>query len=142
MLLGALNLKKEFAPIFEKFKCVYVHNEGDRGGKSFVESACKIIPYDKLYIISARKVDNECKDPSDLQIKGILNFDSLIATAEHIDKAYYDTVNQNTEQDNSNIEKMLNYETERHVEIAEEIMNRLYICYYNEDFYVYGNRSI
>lgn len=136
---GATNLKPEFAPIFEKFDRVYVHNEGDLGGENFIKNACKIIPYDKLYVISARKINNECKDPSDLHIKGILDKDSLLGTAEQIDKAYYDEINQNTQQTDAGVEDDFEDEIEDHVRIAEEIMQRLHIKYYNEEFYVYEN---
>ena len=136
---GASNLKPEFASIFEKFDRVYVHNEGDRGAENLIKSACKIIPYDKLYLISARKIDIECKDPSDLHIKGLLDKNSLLGTAEQIDKAYYDEVNQNTQKTNTGLEDNFEDELEEHVRIAEEIMQRIHIRYYNEDFYVYKN---
>lgn len=134
---GAATLKKDFAPIFERFNKVYVHNEGDQGGKTFMEKACRIIPYDKLYIVSARAVSNECKDPSDLNIKGLLESDTFLATAEPIDKNYYDEVNSTAETGQDNDFSF--EEPEQHVRISQEIMQRMYIHYYKEEFYVYSD---
>lgn len=102
-----------------------------------MEKACRIIPYDKLYVVSARAVNNECKDPSDLNIKGLLERDTFLATAEPIDKNYYDEVNSTAEtgQDND----FTFEEPEQHVRIAQEVMQRMYIHYYKEEFYVYSD---
>ena len=96
------------------------------GAKSLIKKVCQLLPYDKLYKIKSSDVDTDCKDLADLNIKGILSKNTLLNTAVKIDKDYFDEVNNN-----NNLEE--------HVKIAEEVLDRLYIKYYNENFYVYDN---
>lgn len=137
---GAGNLKKEYAPILDRFKKIYIHDEGDLGAKNFIESACRIIPYEKLFLISSRAVSNNCKDPSDLHINRLLDFETLIGTAKQVERSYYDKLNttDDTPLENLPLEETL----AEHVKIAEEVMSQMYIKYYKEDFYVYNNRCI
>lgn len=134
---GALNWKKDYAQKLEKFNKIYLHNEGDQGGQAFIERACKILPYEKLYTITSKKVDSECKDPSALHIKGIFDFDKLLETAEKIDENYYNEVNSSPEVKIEDDEEQ--EELAEHVKIAQEVMKRIEIKYYRKDFYVYNN---
>lgn len=133
MFLGAGSLKKEHIKYLNKFKKIYIHYEKksddepeqkENGAKTFLKRACLYLPYEKLFIISARDVDKDCKDLADLHIKSLLDKDKLLGTARAVDKNYYDEVNNNDKLD-------------EHVRLAEEVLNRLYIKYYNENFYVY-----
>ena len=81
---GAKNFKKEYAKYFTKFDRIYIHNEGDDGGKVFVNSISKVLPVNKLYVIKSSSVDSNCKDPSDLHINGKLNIQALLNTASPI----------------------------------------------------------
>ena len=117
---GANNFKKEYAEQLEKFKKIYIHKEPDIGGENFVKNACQIFPYEKLYIISSKDVNKECKDVSDLHINGIFNAEKLFATARKVDKEFYDEVNC----DKSDINFEENEDIEQHVKIAEEIMKK------------------
>lgn len=132
---GASNLKKDFYEHLKQFKKIYVHNEGDMGGENFVKNACKVFPYDKLYVVSSKKVNPQCKDPSDLHLAGIFDADKFLATAQKVDKDFYDSINnEQKEKEKKDSDKL-----DEHVKIAEEIMKKLYIRYYRENFYVYQN---
>ncbi len=134
---GVNNLKKSFVKPLERFKKIYIHNEGDLGGQRFVENACKVFSFEKLYTVSSKEVHPQCKDPSDLHIADIFDKDKFLATATKIDKNFYDEVNckKNTELLKNKEEE----ELEEHVKIAEEIMTSINIKYYAENFYVYEN---
>ena len=134
---GATNFKSEYASIIERFEKIYIHDEGDSGGQSFVRGVCNAIKSDKLYTISSKMIDPECKDPSALHIKQKLQIEQLLNTAKTIDRSKY--------MDNSNYKDISKYKNEivddeeiaEHVEVAEKVMSNLYIKYYKEDFYVY-----
>lgn len=134
---GANNFKKEYAKQLERFKTIYIHKEPDKGGENFVKNACKIFPYEKLYVISSKEVNKNCKDVSDLQISGIFDFNKLLETAKKIDKDFYDEIN--SENANINIEFEEDEKIAEHVKIAEEVMKKIHIKYYKESFYVYEN---
>lgn len=131
---GSENFKKEFVTYLENFKKIYIHNERDAAGKKFVEKISMMIPSDNVYEIASSDVDSNCKDPSDLYIKGNLKLELLLATAKRIKKINSTPKNIKTlkkfEKDNS---------VAQHVEIAEKILKKLYIKFFNEDFYVYDN---
>ncbi len=78
---GAKTFKKEYAPMFDRFKKIYIHNEEDDGATEFINKIESIVPKEKLYTISSRQVDETCKDISDLHVKGVFDFDKLMATA-------------------------------------------------------------
>ena len=78
---GAKTFRKEYAPMFDRFKKIYIHNEEDSGATEFINKMASILPGEKLYTISSRQVDETCKDISDLHVKGVFDFDKLIATA-------------------------------------------------------------
>lgn len=134
---GANNFKKEYAKQLERFKTIYIHKEPDKGGENFVKNACKIFPYEKLYVISSREVNKNCKDVSDLQINGIFDFNKLLGTAKKIDKDFYDEINN--EDTNFNFEYEEDKEIAEHVKIGNEIMKKIHIRFYKESFYVYNN---
>lgn len=134
---GANNFKKSFAKPLERFEKIYIHNEEDLGGQRFVENACKVLPFEKLYTISSKQVNPQCKDPSDLHIVGIFDKDKFFATAKKIDKTFYDEANsvKNTAPVKTKTEEDL----EEHVQIAEKIRSSMHIKYYGGNFYVYEN---
>lgn len=135
---GASNFKEEFVPYFEKFEKIYIHNEQDEAGKDFVKKISRLLADKELYEISARAVDSECKDPCDLNVKGILKLETLLQTAKKIEKVVTDV----QEKKKSKSKKIFNKDgeaKEKHLIIAEEVMARLKIHYYNYKFYVYTN---
>lgn len=122
---GAKNFKKEYKDLFQRFEKVYIHSEGDAGAESFIEQICKVLPYEKLYIINSREVDGISKDPSELYINGNFDFIKLIDTAKPVNRELYDNINK--------------IEEDEHVVIAHRVCEKLEIKYYNENFYVYEN---
>ena len=100
---------------------------GDDGAKTFIKRLCQILPYEKLYTISARKLDKECKDLADLNVKCLLNEQNILETAVKIDRYYFDEVNNN------------NDTFSEHVKLAEQVLDNLYVKFYNSNFYVYEN---
>lgn len=128
---GANAFKKEYAKILEQFEKVYIHleiQEENDAYKKFLKAICQSgISYDKLYKFASRDIDESCKDPSDLQIKGLLDKETLLKEAQKVDKDYFDEVNKGKRA------------TEKHVVVAEQVLERLHIKYYKGDFYVYKN---
>ena len=134
---GANNLKKSFAKPLERFEKIYIHNEEDLGGQHFVENACRVFPFEKLYTVSSKQVNPKCKDPSDLHIAGIFDKDKFFATAKKIDKSFYDEAN--SVKDTAKVKNKDEEELEEHVQIAEEVMDSMDIKHYGGNFYVYKN---
>ena len=134
---GANNLKKSSAEQLERFEKIYVHNEGDRGGENFVKNACKVFPFEKLYTVSSKQINPQCKDPSDLHIAGIFDKDKFFATAQKIDKTFYDEAN--SVESTAPVKIETEEELEEHVQIAEKIRSSMHIKYYGGNFYVYEN---
>lgn len=114
---GAKNFKKEYAKFFKRFKKIYIHSECDSGAELFIEQISRYLPKKKLYIVSSSEVNEECKDPSDLHIRGLLNKDTLLATAKKLEEV----------------------ELKEHVELAEDVLSQMHIKHYKEDFYIYKN---
>lgn len=137
--LGANHLRKDFVKPLERFNKIYVHKENDNGGENFVKRACEVFPYEKLYIVSSNEVNPQCKDPSDLHIAEIFDKDTFLATAKKIDKDFYNNVNSRNDNDNDSTINTIEDKKEEHVLIAEQIMSRMEIRYYHENFYVYEN---
>lgn len=123
---GARNFKKDYTKLFDRFEKIYIHQEPDSGGKEFIKKICQCLPPEKLYTISAFDVDNECKDLADLHIKGKLNKESLLATAQKVPRIYLDEINQSEE-------------ISQHVQIAEKVLEQLFIKYYKGNFYIYND---
>ena len=88
-----------------------------------------------MYVIKSKDVDEECKNPSDLFKKGILDLNKLLSTAEKVDKDYYDEVNEKEKNSVKNKEEGVH----KHVQIAEQVMQEINIRYYKGDFYIYEN---
>lgn len=129
---GANAFKQEYAKILEQFDKVYIHleiQEENDAYKKFLKAICQSgISYDKLYKFASRDIDESCKDPSDLQIKGLLDKETLLKKlekAQKVDKDYFDEINKGKRA------------TEKHVVVAEQVLERLHIKYYKGDFYVY-----
>lgn len=135
---GANNFKKNYAEKLERFNKIYIHKEPDNGGENFVRNACKVFPLEKLFIVSSNEIDKNSKDPSDLHIAGVFDKDKFLATAKEVDEIYYTEININENDIEDDDEEPL----EEHVKIATAVMEKLYIYYYNGDFYVYENRSL
>lgn len=83
---GAENFKAEFVPYFKNFKKIYIHNEEDEAGQKFVDTISRMLSNEEIYEISSRRVNIECKDPSDLHLKRILNLEELLANAKKVEK--------------------------------------------------------
>lgn len=79
MYHGATNFKKEYKNVLSRFKKIYIHSEEDEAAKTFVEIVCNVMSTQKCYIVNSKKIGG--KDPSELHIKGIFDFEKLIATA-------------------------------------------------------------
>ena len=125
---GASTFKQEYAKIFKDFEKVIIHVEDDAGGKTFMKQICQSgIAFEKLYKVNSKNIDNNCKDPSDLHIEGLLDKDTLLEKIEKIDKDYFDEVNRGKQA------------SKEHVIIAEKVLELLSIKYYNQNFYVYEN---
>ena len=120
---GANMFKKEYAHYFDNFKKIYIHRENDNGGTTFVNKIAEILPTDKLFIVSASKVDETCKDLAALHLKGKLNLKTLLATAEPI------VVNRQ----NVNRGKLT------HAEIGKNLIDSLELKYFNGNLYYYTN---
>ena len=133
--LPNFTFKKEFALLFERFEKVYIHNDKSLDSISLINTVHKLIPYKELYTISSEKVDSECKNIIDLNIKNILEKESLLATAEKIE----DEKKEAGEKKKKNLELEDEEEISRHTAIAREIMKRLDIHYFNNSFYIYNN---
>lgn len=77
-----------------------------------------------------------------MHIKGIFELDELLATAEKVDKAFYDEVNKATNNKSSANRKnqdLVQEEVYKHVQVAEEIMKQLEIRFCKENYYVWNN---
>ncbi len=124
---GAKNFKKEYDKLFNRFKKIYIHQEPDGGGTQFVKKICQCIPEpDKIFIVSAFEINNDCKDLADLHIRGKLNKDTLLQNAQKLPKIYWEEI--------TGIEK-----NEEHIIIANQVLEKLDIKFYNENFYIYEN---
>ena len=124
---GAKNFKRDYAKLFDRFEKIYIHQEPDEGGTQFVKKICQCIPEpEKIWVVSAFEIDNDCKDLADLHIKGKLNKDILLENAQKLPKIYWEEITR-LEED------------EEHIIIAHQVLEKLDIRFYNENFYVYEN---
>lgn len=76
---GSSNFKEEYKEVLSKFNKIYIHSEEDNGAKEFVSSICSILPVEKCYIINSTVLG--AKDPSELHIKNLLDFNKLLKTS-------------------------------------------------------------
>lgn len=128
--------EKEYEILFERFEKIYVMNEGNLSSRNFIRELCKVFPYEKLYKIMVKDINGKNQDLVKLNRECNLNLDILINNSEKLEKEFYDNENKkicvqpNVEINESEL-------PEEHVRIAEEVMKRLHIKYYRENFYVY-----
>lgn len=80
---GATTIKKEYQRLLNRFKKIYIHSEEDKGAKNFVKDIASILPIEKRFKINSKALG--AKDPSELHIKGIFDFEKLLTTAEPIE---------------------------------------------------------
>lgn len=124
---GAKNFKKEYAKLFNRFEKIYIHQEPDDAGSQFVKKICQCIPEPmKVWIVSAFEIDNNCKDLADLHVRGKLNKDILFENAQKLPRIYWEEITRLEE-------------NEEHIVIANQVLEKLDIKFYNENFYVYKN---
>ena len=125
---GGENFKKEYAKTFENFEKVIIHLDGDKTSKDFMRMICQSgIPYEKLYKVYSKSIDENCKDPSDLHIKNLLDKKTLLEHIEKIDRDYFDEVNKGKQA------------SKDHVIFADKVLENLFIRYYKGNFYVYDS---
>lgn len=125
---GANNYKKHYSEYIKDFNRIYIHSDEDEAAQNFLRDICKSgIKYEKLYKISSKSINVNCKDPSDLHINNLLNKDTFLEKAVKIDRDYFNEVNRSKTPE------------ERHVKIAEQVLDEMNIKYYNSNFYVYEN---
>ena len=88
---GASNFKEEYKFLFDKFKTVYIQDEEDQGGETFVGTILRYIDNNKCKLISCKKFG--CKDVSQLHIQGKFNKDEYLNAEKEIQfnkMQYYD----------------------------------------------------
>jgi len=135
---GAENFKEEFVPYFRRFRKIYIHNEEDDAGHKFVDTISSLLPNEEIYEISSRRVNIECKDPSDLHLKRILNLEELLATAKKVEKKAAAPADAKKETYNENNESFeTDDDVEEHVKISKQVRQQLYLHYFNGSYYVY-----
>lgn len=116
--------------IFNKFKKIYVHCDGDKTGNDFVKSVAKLLYPKEVYKITASKLGLGAKDPSDLHLLGAFSFDRLLSTQELIEVSEEELQEGNT---TSKSDKQQLYE------VAEDIVGTYNVKFYKENFYIYDN---
>ncbi len=88
---GASNFKEEYKYLFERFKTVYIQDEEDQGGETFVGTILRYINNNKCKLISCKKFG--CKDVSQLHIQGKFNKEEYLNAEKEIKfnkMQYYD----------------------------------------------------
>ena len=98
-----------------------------------------MFPFEKLYKVISKKVDSCCISPAHLNANSILDFDTLISTAEKIDQETYDKANKK-ETVAKTVEEPKALEP--HVVLANSVMDIIPIKFFKESFYLYENRSL
>lgn len=114
----------------DKFKKIYVHRDNDTGaGKNFVTNVAK-----ELYPKEVLEINSEIlggKDPSELFVNGMLDFERLIGTAEKVELP-----EETSQKSNNDIKIKGNLPL--HV-IAENITSEKNIKFCKNLLYVYDN---
>lgn len=113
----------------DKFKKIYIHCEEDEAGENFVNEVAKNLYPREVYKINSRFAG--CKDPSELHLAGLLDFDRLIATAEKVEIS--------EEEMQKDKEISLGPTPPIHVIVAEKMMESMHIKFYKGNFYYYDN---
>ena len=65
---GASNFKEEYKYLLDRFNTVYIQDEEDQGGETFVGTILRYIDNNKCRLVSCKKFG--CKDVSQLHIQG------------------------------------------------------------------------
>jgi len=76
---GASNFKKEYKEIFSRFNKIYIHSEEDKGAEELVNLISKVLPTEKCFVINSKALGG--KDPSELHINNLFDFNRLLKTA-------------------------------------------------------------
>ncbi len=79
---GASNFKEEYKYLFDRFKTVYIQDEEDQGGETFVGTILRYIDNNKCKLISCKKFN--CKDVSQIHIKGKFNKEEYLNAEKEI----------------------------------------------------------
>lgn len=88
---GASNFKEEYKYLFDRFKIVYIQDEEDQGGETFVGTILRYIDNNKCKLISCKRFN--CKDVSQIHIKGQFNKEEYLNAEKEIKfnkMQYYD----------------------------------------------------
>lgn len=88
---GASNFKEEYISILERFKTIYIQDEEDQGGETFVGTILRYINNNKCKLISLKKFG--CKDVSQLHIQGKFDKEEYLKAEKEIKfnkMQYYD----------------------------------------------------
>lgn len=88
---GASNFKEEYKYLLDRFKTVYIQDEEDQGGETFVGTILRYIDNNKCRLISCKKFN--CKDVSQLHIQGKFNKEEYLDAEKEIKfnkMQYYD----------------------------------------------------
>lgn len=89
--LGAKNFKEEYAELLERFETIYIQDEEDQGGETFVGTILRYIDNNKCKVISCKRFG--CKDVSQLHIKGKFDKEEYLKSEKEIKfnkMAFYD----------------------------------------------------
>ena len=88
---GASNFREEYKYLFDRFETVYIQDEEDKGGETFVGTILRYIDNNKCRLISCKKFD--CKDVSQLHTQGRFNKEEYLNAEKEIKfnkMQYYD----------------------------------------------------
>lgn len=79
---GASNFKEEYKYLLDRFKTVYIQDEEDQGGETFVGTILRYIDNKKCRLISCKKFC--CKDVSQLHTQGKFNKEEYLNAEKEI----------------------------------------------------------
>lgn len=88
---GASNFKEEYVSILNKFKTIYIQDEEDQGGETFVGTILRYVNNNKCKLISCKRFG--CKDVSQLHIQGKFDKEQYLKAEKEIKfnkMQYYD----------------------------------------------------
>lgn len=79
---GASNFKEEYKYLLDRFRVVYIQDEEDQGGETFVGTILRYIDNNKCRLISCKKFN--CKDVSQLHTQGKFNEEEYLNAEKEI----------------------------------------------------------
>lgn len=88
---GASNFKEEYVHILENFKTIYIQDEEDQGGATFVGTILRYVDNSKCKVITCKKFG--CKDISQVHIKNKFDKEEYLKSEKEIKfnkMAFYD----------------------------------------------------